>query len=138
MCGADVVHSVGDLLGASDVVITATPAAKRLFAAEAVRRGTQIVVLGADWPEKQELQVKLFAWAAHVLCDDIRQCASFSDSGKAVNAGALAQNRVAALGKVLGGDVVIARKAGDIMIADLTGLAVQDIEIATWFGAKLG
>lgn len=137
-CGAEAVGTVQDLLGEADIVITATPSTEPLFAAAAVRAGTHIVALGADGPEKQELPAELFTRAAHVVCDDVHQCAAFSDFGKAVDGGAIARDRAVALGHVLGGDVVIAREAGDITIADLTGLAAQDIAIAAWFGAKLG
>lgn len=137
LCGAEPVSTVAELLAAAEVVVTATTSAEPLFSAAAVRPGTHVVALGADGPEKQELPVELFARAAHVVCDDIRQCASLSDFGKAVDAGAIERRRALTLGHVLGGDVTTSRLASDITIVDLTGLAAQDIAVATWFGTRL-
>lgn len=136
-CGVTASTSTEALMATSDVIITATPSATALFAAELARPGMHFVGVGADGEEKQELPEALFSHAAHILTDDHRQCTLLSDFGRAVRAGAVTENADVALGKVLDGDIIIERHPHDITIVDLTGLAAQDIAIANWFQTRL-
>ncbi len=136
-CGATVAPSIKALMSESDIIITATPSAKPLFDAALARPGMHFVGLGADGDEKQELPEALFAQAAHILTDDHRQCMALGDFGRAVRAGAVVERVDISFGKVLSGETRIERHDDDITIVDLTGLAAQDIAIASWFQAKL-
>lgn len=127
------VENVRELLDKCNVIITATPSNKPLFAAEWVRPGTHVVGLGADSPGKQEIPSELFSRAAHILTDDTAQCVDHGDYGCAIKAGCVKAGQDTMLGKVLSGAVKLTRKDQDITIVDLTGIAAEDIAIATLF-----
>jgi len=136
-CGARMASSVASLLSDSDVVITTTPAAHALFAAEDAHAGQHFVGVGADGPEKQELPPGLYARAGVILTDDHAQCLALSDFGRAVRTGVVAADADRAFGDVIGATVAVEDKPGAITIVDLTGLAAQDIAIANLFFRKL-
>jgi len=136
-CNANAVSSIGALLAICDVIVTATPASHALFEAEAARPGQHFVAVGADGAEKHELPQRLYARASLIVTDDHAQCLALSDFGRAVRDGHVAGSSDKPLGDVLSGKTLFDRRASDITIADLTGLAAQDIAIANLFAAKL-
>jgi ornithine cyclodeaminase len=125
-----------NLMAASDIVVTTTPATRALFDVSLVRPGMHFVGVGADGPEKHELPEALFARAAHILVDDHKQCVALGDYGRAIRAGHIAETAAQPLGMILekGG---IYRSVSDITIVDLTGLAAQDIAISNLFAQLL-
>lgn len=134
----ETVSTTGEMLARSNVVITATPAHAALFSAHQVRPGTHIVALGADTPGKQEVPEALFTRIRHIVCDDVAQCVDHGDAGCAVRAGLIGADRLVMLGDVLSGKVEIERQADDITLADLTGIAAEDIAISGLFSRVMG
>jgi ornithine cyclodeaminase len=134
---AEAVVAPGDVVRRARVVVMATAATAALFATSDLQPGTHLTALGADSPGKQELDPACFARAACIVTDDHRQCLALGDFGVAVRAGAVSADVDVSLGSLLGGDAVYRRKPGDITIADLTGLAAQDIAIASWVAERL-
>ena len=115
----------------SELIVTTTASRGAHFRAHAVRPGTHVTGVGADSPGKQELDTALFARAEVVVADSIAQCADHGDLAPALAADAITLERVRELGAVLA-DPKLGRTSEDqISIADLTGVAVQDIVIAT-------
>ncbi len=131
------VARIEELLERCNIIVTATPSAVALFAADGVRPGTHLVAVGADSPGKQELPTALFRCAAHVLVDDLAQCLDHGDFGTAVRAGAIDAGAGLLLGAVLNGTALPKRAPADITIVDLTGIAVEDIAIAGLFSELL-
>lgn len=131
-------ESTEELLARCNVVVTATPSERPLFPAEAVRPGTHLVAIGADSPGKQELPEALFARAGQVVVDDLAQCLDHGDTGIAVRAGILDPRQVVPLGRLLAAPGRPMRGAADVTIADLTGIAAEDIAIAALFQGRLG
>lgn len=126
-----------DLFATTNVIVTATCSQAPLFPARLVAPGTHIVALGADGPGKQELPETLFSQATLIATDDHEQCLRFGEFGVAVRAGACSEDRDVLLGRLLAGDVSAERDDGGITIADLTGLAVEDLAIAELFARRL-
>lgn len=126
---AQATTSVDALCRSCNVIITCTPADKPILPDAAVQPGTHIVALGADSPGKQELDPALFRRASIVLTDDHAQCLHHGEFGHGVNTGNISAEADGLLGDLLAGRTVPSR-SGDITIADLTGLAAQDIAIA--------
>jgi ornithine cyclodeaminase len=115
------------LCAGADIIVTATAARAPLFPAEWVKPGTRIVALGADAPGKQELDPALVA-SAVVIVDSRAQCFDHGEAGWAVRAGLLDPHAVIELGELLArGDRFPADRT---VVADLTGVAVQDLAIA--------
>jgi ornithine cyclodeaminase len=131
--GASAVSSSDELFNRCNVVITATPSTVPLFASSSVRPGTHIVALGADSPGKQELPVEIFTKASCILTDDVAQSLDHGDFGNAVRAGMVPENRAIMIGDILSGAVKYDRLTDDITIADLTGIAAEDLAIADYF-----
>jgi len=132
------VDDIDALLRSCNVIVTATPSDRPLFAAGDVRPGTHLVAIGADSPGKQELPEALFARADRIVVDDLAQCLDHGDTGIAVRAGIIDAQCVVPLGRLLATPGRPARGEADVTIADLTGIAAEDIAIAGLFQARLG
>ncbi len=123
---ADIVSA----LSASDVVVTCTPSRRPLFAADAVRPGTFVAAVGADNPEKQELDPALFARAT-VVVDILEQCAIIGELHHALAAGVITRADVHTdLGGLVLGRAAGRRAADEITVFDSTGTALQDVAVA--------
>jgi ornithine cyclodeaminase len=85
--------------------------------------------MGSDTPGKQELDAAILQQADVVVADSISQCVERGEVAKALEAGAICEEDVVELGNVISGDSVGRSSNDQITIADLTGVAVQDIQI---------
>jgi len=126
----EVADSVAALCGQCNLIVTTTPSREPLIPAGAVRPGTHITAVGADSPGKQELEASLFAKAEVLAVDSRAQCFDHGDSMHALSSKVVAQSRFVELGEIIAGTARSRTSEQQITIADLTGLAVQDIEIA--------
>jgi ornithine cyclodeaminase len=122
-----------DLCSRADLLVTTTPATQPLLTAGMIRPGTRIVAVGADCPGKQELDPQLLA-KARILVDSRSQCVDHGDTSWAVRAGLVDAASLLELGTFLAHPVQFAGE--DIVVADLTGIAIQDVAIAksVWRG----
>ena len=99
--------------------------ASRLAAA-----GDHVTAVGADAAGKQELALELVAGADRIVVDSVAQCAAYGEVSHALAAGLLERERLAELGRLLAGEQPGRQSEDEITLADLTGLAVQDAQIA--------
>lgn len=129
--------TIADAVGAADVIVTATSATAPLFAAGLVGPGTHVTAVGADAAGKQELDPSLLSQADIIATDDHHQCLEGGEFGNAVRAGTVADSVDIALATVLDGTAET-RSPDAITVADLTGLTVQDLAIASFFRERLG
>jgi ornithine cyclodeaminase len=116
-----------DLCARADVIVTTTPSTEPLLASVMIRPGTRIVAVGADSPGKQELDPRILA-RGRVVVDSIAQCVDHGEAGWAVRGGLIDPTRLIELGTLLETPVAFAPE--EIVVADLTGVAIQDFEIA--------
>ena len=115
----------------SDVVITVTPSREPLVRAEWVLPGTHITAVGADGPDKQELDVEVVKRADKVVADRLDQCIRLGEIHHAIEAGALRPEDVyAELGEIAAGLKRGRTSDQEITVADLTGVGVQDAALA--------
>jgi ornithine cyclodeaminase len=114
----------------ANLIVTATPASEPLLMSASVRPGTHITAVGADTPHKNEIDPELFARADIIAADSIAQCMSRGDIHHALARGTTSQDRLVELGAIITGASPGRQNANQITIADLTGVAVQDINIA--------
>lgn len=116
--------------GRADIVVTATGANTPFLRVGWVHPGTHITAVGADAPGKQELDVALVARADVLAVDLAAQCLDHGEVSHAARSGTIRPDAVQELGTLLD-DPSLGRTAPDqITIADLTGLAAQDIAMA--------
>jgi alanine dehydrogenase len=114
----------------SDVCVTCTPARGAFLMCEHVRPGTFVAAVGADSPDKQELEPRLLAQALLVV-DVLEQCASIGELHHALDAGVLTREAVhAELAEVLSGRRPGRQSDHEITIFDSTGTALQDVAAA--------
>ncbi len=114
----------------SDIIVTCTPARKFFLERDMVAPGTFIAAVGADSPDKQEIDPELLAGTA-VVCDLTDQCAHVGDLHHAIAAGLMTAAQVRGeLGAVIAGRVIGRRSPEEIIVFDSTGTALQDVAAA--------
>lgn len=111
----------------SQLIVTATPSTLPLIRKMWITPGTHITAVGADTPGKQELDPGLVEIAQCILVDSASQCHAY---GELSHADSVVRSRVHEVGALLARTEPYQRKDADITIADLTGLGVQDLQIA--------
>ncbi len=115
---------------ASDVCVTCTPSKQPYFKKQFVRPGTFIAAVGADAPDKQELEPALLV-GSKVVTDVTDQCATLGELHHALEAGLLTRAHVhAELGEVVAGRKPGRTTTDEITIFDSTGMALQDAAAA--------
>ncbi len=119
------------LVRESDVVIACTPAHEPIVRAAWLHPGMHITAMGADVPEKQELESECLRRADLLACDLKVQCFARGEFHHALAAGVLpADVAVTELGELTSGRVPGRQRASDISVCALTGVGVQDTAIA--------
>lgn len=125
-----VVDSPAVAAAEANLIVTATAATAPLLQASDIRPGTHITAMGSDTEAKQELSAEVLAKADLVVADSIAQCLVRGEISRALAAGAVEKAILVELGDVITGKASGRTSDDQITVADLTGVAVQDIEIA--------
>ena len=113
-----------------NLIVTATPSKSPLLHASQIRQGTHITAMGSDTPEKNELEPGILEKADIVVADSLSQCQSRGEIFQAFKSGRLGQDKVLELGNVIQQPELCRQSGSQISVADLTGVAVQDIQIS--------
>lgn len=122
--------SPADVAAHCNLIVTTTASQKPLLFASDIRPGTHITAMGADAPGKQELDPEILSKATILACDSKAQCLHHGETHFAVSEGLIEEDRVKEIGSLL--KAPARRKKSDITMADLTGIATQDIKIASF------
>jgi ornithine cyclodeaminase len=133
LAGFDVVpaDTPSQVAARSQLIVTTTPSTEPLLSATDIRPGTHITAIGSDTTEKQELAPDVLALADVVVADSLQQCRTRGEIARAVASEAIASGKAVELGAVLAGAAAGRTAADQITVFDSTGVAVQDIAIAT-------
>jgi alanine dehydrogenase len=127
------VRPVSDLAAAvrqSDICVTCTPSRQPLLGFDDVSPGTFIAAVGADNPQKQEID-PILMMRSKIVCDVLEQCALMGDLHHALGAGVVTRASVhAELGEVVAGKRPGRESQEEIIIFDSTGMALQDVAAA--------
>lgn len=121
---------LGELTRNCNLIVTTTSAKQALIRSEHIQRGTHITAMGSDDHGKQELEAALLAKADLVVADSISQCVDHGECFHAVKDNALKEDAIVELGNVIKHPELGRSSDDQITIADLTGVAIQDIQIA--------
>jgi ornithine cyclodeaminase len=116
--------SPADVARHARLIVTTTAARVPLLSFEDIAPGTLISAVGSDSPGKQELHPQILANASLVLVDSRQQCESLGELQHAP----AAFDRAIEMGKFC--DFHPAFDAAGIIVADYTGLGVEDLFIA--------
>ena len=123
-------RDAASILGSCNLVVTTTPSHQPLLHATDLRPGTHVTAVGSDTAEKQELDPEILQRAHVVVGDSIAQCRERGEIHKAMASGHLDADGLVELGDVIAGRVPGRTSDDQITVADLTGVAVQDLQIA--------
>jgi alanine dehydrogenase len=122
--------SVAEAVDGADIVVTCTTSKTPVLTSDMKLKGCFVAAVGADNPEKQEIDPVLMG-RARILVDDLDQCASGADLSHALRAGTVARDYVHADLADLASRKKTGRNAPDeLVIFDSSGSGVQDVAVA--------
>jgi len=113
-----------------DVVTTVTPGNEPVIFEAELLAGQHIAALGADAKGKAEIELAALE-RCHLFCDEWAQASAGGELSGGVAAGLLDRERVTELGEVIARRAAGRRSGDEITLFDSTGLAIQDLGIAT-------
>lgn len=114
----------------SNLIITTTSAKEPILKSDWIQPGTHITAIGSDTHEKCELDFKILAKADVIVADSIEQNLIRGEIHQAIKHGAIDKNQLTEIGEIFNGTKSGRTKNDQISIADLTGVAIQDLVIA--------
>ncbi|MEM6731787.1 MAG: ornithine cyclodeaminase family protein [Myxococcota bacterium] len=115
----------------SDVVCIATPSRTPVLTHDMIKPGTHINAMGADAPGKQELESAILEHA-RVFVDELEQARHSGEINVPLHAGTYSVDAIAGtVGEVIAGQKSARTSDQDITVFDSTGLAVQDLALAS-------
>jgi ornithine cyclodeaminase len=121
---------VDELVSECNLIVTTTSAREPLIRADQVQPGTHITAMGSDDHGKQELAAELLGKADLVVADSISQCVDHGECFHAVENKTIEEGSILELGNVIKNPELGRSSEDQITVADLTGVAIQDIQIA--------
>lgn len=114
----------------ADIVVTTTASRAPLLRISDLRPGTHVTAVGADFPDKQELDPDVIGGAHVVVADDIATCSRNGELHHALDARVIDVSRVLALPDLVAGTVTGRTSRDQITIADQCGLGIYDAAMA--------
>jgi ornithine cyclodeaminase len=118
----------GDIENTCNLIITTTPATSPILVGSLLP-GTHVTAMGSDTHEKQEIESSILGSADLLVADSIVQCLERGEIHQALKTNAIKESDIVELGSIIAGDAEGRNSDEQITIADLTGVAVQDIQI---------
>lgn len=115
-----------------NLIVTTTASSKPFLFGHQLQPGSHITAVGADDMGKQELDESVFDRADLIIVDSLSQCSSYGDLSHAKN---VDLNHVIELGKWL--QESRKRQSHWVTVADLTGLAIEDLQVAKGIHSRL-
>ena len=121
---------IDELVSNCKLIVTTTSAKSPLIRAEHLQPGTHITAMGSDDHGKQELAADVLAKADLVVADSISQCVDHGECFHAVNDKLVEEDSILELGNIIKNPGLGRTSEEQITVVDLTGVAIQDIQIA--------
>ncbi len=125
-----IAENASDVAKRCNLIITTTSARQPLLKASDIQPGTHITAMGADAPGKIELDPELIAKADILAVDNKSQCIDHGEICQAYEQKLIADKDLIELGEIIANSALGRTDKNQITIVDLTGVAVQDIQIA--------
>jgi len=120
-----------DIMTSCNLIVTTTSAEEPILSwTDQMKRGTHISAVGSDTEHKQELDAEILRNADLVVADSIPQNVVRGEIHQALKVGAINEADLVELGSIIAGDEKGRESDDQITVADLTGVAVQDIQIS--------
>jgi len=114
-----------------DVLVTVTPAREAIVKKEWIKPGTHINAIGADAPQKEELDPEILK-NAKIVVDCTEQASHSGEINVPLAKGIIKKEDIfGEIGEIVSGKKPGREKENEITIFDSTGLAIQDLYTAT-------
>ena len=126
----EITSSPRDLARKSNIIVTTTASEFPLLKSNDIKSGSLIVAIGSDTENKQELDSEILRDASLVITDSISQSKSRGEIFKALTKGVINEKQVMEFGNAIQ-NKNLSRINNKTVVVDLTGVAVQDVAIAT-------
>ncbi|MFT5112085.1 MAG: ornithine cyclodeaminase [Parasphingorhabdus sp.] len=121
----------------SNLILMTTPSYIPLIKAAQIKPGTHITAMGSDTAEKQELDAQILCTADIIIADSLVQCQERGEIYKALSKSNFKIEQAVELGDAIESGNRIRTSENQVTVADLTGVAVQDVQIAKAVSAAL-
>ncbi len=113
-----------------DILVTTTPSRAPIVMNEWIAEGTHINAIGADAPDKEELDPDILK-RARIVVDDIPQASHSGEVNVPISKKLITEMDICCeIGEVVAGKKKGRTKDSDITVFDSTGLAIQDVATA--------
>lgn len=114
----------------ANLIVTATPSREPLVRSADLAGGVHVTAVGSDTVGKQEVEAEVLGRADLVVVDSRSQCVERGEAAHAVAAGLVRVEELRELGEVIAAGGRGRTSDDEITVVDLTGVAVQDVQIA--------
>ena len=119
-----------------NLIITTTSSKNPLLKEIDINKGTHITAVGSDTPFKNELEPSILSMANIVVADSISQCLQRGEISHAIKKNNITEEGIIELGAILSGSNIGRTQEEQITVSDLTGVAIQDLNIAEFIFEK--
>jgi ornithine cyclodeaminase len=121
--------NLSSLVKRGGVIVTTTASQAPLIYAHDIDEKIHLIALGADQPNKQEIDAEIFSIADQVIVDSKERAPHYGDSAAAFKEQKIQCSKLIEIGCVLQSGV---NESAHLILTDLTGIAPQDIAIAKY------
>jgi len=126
----EVSENIDQLTSNCNLIVTTTASSTPLLFAHQIRPGTHITAIGSDDIGKQEIDENFFLKADKVVVDCKNQCVKFGETSFALEKRLVKVENVVELGSLILNPSLGRTSDEQITVCDLTGIAIQDLQIA--------
>ena len=113
-----------------NLIVTCTASEKPLIIKDQIKGKIHITAMGSDTPNKQELDSNVLSKADLIIADSRSQCEVRGEIHHAIKNKIVSMDSIVELGEIINGDRQGRTTGSKLTVADLTGVAVQDIQIS--------
>jgi ornithine cyclodeaminase/alanine dehydrogenase-like protein (mu-crystallin family) len=116
------------------IVVTATTSREPVFDGHDLAEGAMVAAVGANWPNRAEIDWVTIRRADNIVCDSVAACRhEAGDFADAAERGDFDWSRAVDLAEVVAGRAVARRTRDSIVLFKSVGLAIEDVAV----GAKV-
>jgi len=113
-----------------NLIVTCTASEKPLIIKDQIKGKIHITAMGSDTPNKQELDSTILSKADLIIADSRSQCEVRGEIYHAIKNKIVSMDSIIELGEIINGARKGRTTSSELTVADLTGVAVQDIQIS--------
>ena len=113
-----------------NLIVTCTASEKPLIIKDQIKGKIHITAMGSDTPNKQELDSNVLSKADLIIADSRSQCEVRGEIHHAIKNKIVSMDSIIELGEIINGARKGRTTSSELTVADLTGVAVQDIQIS--------